>query len=384
MRLDRIVLKNWRNFKQVDIAVADRLFVYGPNASGKSNLLDAIRFLGDLTLPGGGLQRSVADRQGMKLVRSLASRNANKGLVTLGVFLSEGHTEWEYELSITAEKTGLKRPIVASEKVVRSGKVLLERPDEDDERDAERATQTALEQVGGNKAFREIARFLGSVRYLHLVPQVIRDPARSGDRVDDPFGGDFLARVARTPEKERQRRLRVINEALKVAVPQLEGIELLRDADQRPHLGARYRHWRVNGARQDETAFSDGTLRLIGLLWSLQEDGRETGPILLEEPELSLHEAVVSQLPTIIYRASKRSGRQVIATTHATDLLNDEGLGLDEVLVLAPSVEGTTAALAKDLPDVAELCRTGHTLKESLAAHLLPTEISALASMSFG
>ena len=41
----------------------------GPNAIGKSNLLDAFRFLRDLTLEGGGLARAVELRDGMAAVR---------------------------------------------------------------------------------------------------------------------------------------------------------------------------------------------------------------------------------------------------------------------------------------------------------------------------
>lgn len=42
MRIIHLRLLNWRNFKSVDVQVGERLFVFGPNASGKSNLLDAL------------------------------------------------------------------------------------------------------------------------------------------------------------------------------------------------------------------------------------------------------------------------------------------------------------------------------------------------------
>lgn len=35
-----------------------------------------------------------------------------------------------------------------------------------------------------------------SVRYLHIVPQLIREPDRSVGRVNDPYGGDFLEQIA--------------------------------------------------------------------------------------------------------------------------------------------------------------------------------------------
>jgi predicted ATPase len=52
MIITHITLKNWRNFQSVDIDLRDRLFLVGPNASGKSNFLDALRFLRDLAKDG--------------------------------------------------------------------------------------------------------------------------------------------------------------------------------------------------------------------------------------------------------------------------------------------------------------------------------------------
>jgi len=57
-------------------------------------------------------------------------------------------------------------------------------------------TQTYLEQINANREFRDIAEFFASVRYLHLVPQLVRDPDRSLGRRNDPYGGDFLETVA--------------------------------------------------------------------------------------------------------------------------------------------------------------------------------------------
>lgn len=386
MRITHIELKNWRNFKHVDIDVAERLFVLGPNASGKSNFLDALRFLRDLTADGGGFQRAVADRGGLARVRNLAARNFNRGHITLVMDLTtDGETPQvlRYELTFTKEPAGHRRPLVVREIVQRDGEVVLERPNADDREDKERLTQTALEQVVANKEFRAIHDFFSSVRYLHLVPHLLRDPGRGGDRHEDPFGADFLSRVARTAERSRTRRLRVVNDALRLAVPQLENLELVRDEDGKPHLEARYKHWREVGARQDERDFSDGTLRLIGLLWSLQEQGKAAGPVLLEEPELSLHKEIVRHLPTLIARASKVAGRQAFVTTHAEDLLADEGLGLNEVAVLRPGPEGTVAQVVAEMGDVVNRVRSGLTLQEALAEELLPAGIEGLSTLSF-
>jgi len=75
MIISRLKLKNWRNFKRVDVHLRERVYVIGPNASGKSNLLDVLRFLRDVAKPeGGGLQRAVKDRGGLTKLRCLLAR----------------------------------------------------------------------------------------------------------------------------------------------------------------------------------------------------------------------------------------------------------------------------------------------------------------------
>lgn len=57
MRFTHIRLSNWKNFARCEVALANRVFLVGPNASGKSNFLDVFRFLRDLASPGGAAFR---------------------------------------------------------------------------------------------------------------------------------------------------------------------------------------------------------------------------------------------------------------------------------------------------------------------------------------
>jgi hypothetical protein len=187
------------------VAIGERLIIVGPNASGKSNLLDSIRFLRDLSRDGGGLQPAVRSRGGLSRVRCLFARNSNKGQVEITVTLGDDAdlNQWTYSISFNGEKGGLNRPIVARELVKRGDTVIIERPDAADREDSERLIQTALEQISENNDFRVIAEFLAETRYLHLVPEIIRDASRSGDQRDDPYGGDFIARMNRVSPKTR-------------------------------------------------------------------------------------------------------------------------------------------------------------------------------------
>ncbi|MDZ7919384.1 AAA family ATPase [Rhodoferax sp.] len=42
MLISKLKLQNWRNFRKVEVSLRERVFVIGPNASGKSNLFRRI------------------------------------------------------------------------------------------------------------------------------------------------------------------------------------------------------------------------------------------------------------------------------------------------------------------------------------------------------
>jgi hypothetical protein len=230
--------------------------------------------------------------------------------------------------------------------------------------------------VNVNREYRDLAEFFGGVSYLHIVPQLVREPDRSVGRRNDPFGGDFLEQLARAQERTRVARLRRIQEALQIAVPQLQELKLERDARGTPPPIGRYEHWRKHGARQDEAQFSDGTLRLLGLLWAVL-DGR--GPLLLEEPELSLHPAVVRQIPRLFANVQRNTGRQILVSTHSRDVLADDSIGLDEVLVLEPGKEGTVVRRALEYEDAADMVDGGLSLSDILLPRTSPEHIAQLA-----
>jgi predicted ATPase len=356
-------LENWRNFVRAGLDLQKRVFLVGPNASGKSNFLDVFRFLHDLVSVGGGFQEAVERRGGISSIRALAGRYPSDVVIQVEISAEDVRDAiWRYELSFAQDKQ--RRPVIRHEAVYRSGaQVFAPRPDADDEKDPERLRQTYLEQTNANQAFRDVAQFFASVEYLHIVPQLIRDTERYVGRERDPFGGDFLEQIVATPEKTRRARLKRIEEALRVAVPQLSGIETDRDSRGRPHVRGKYQHWRPAGAWQTEDQFSDGTLRLMGLLWASLEG---TGPLLLEEPELSLHPAVVRFLPQMFARLQRRTKRQIMLSTHSPDLLADPGIGSDEVFLLTPSKEGTTIAPAAAFREVVALLDSGMSMAEAV------------------
>lgn len=344
MLVTRIILQNWRNFREADVHLGETTYVLGANATGKSNLLDVFRFLRDISkTQGGGLQKAIADRGGISKLRCLhARRNSD---IQIELFLSDGpDTSWRYVLGFKREGKGAQRVLVSTEEVWHNGLNILKRPDVDDDKDVTRLTQTHLEQIQANEKFRDIAKFFGETTYLHLIPQLLKfGDMIGGQRLeDDPFGQGFLERVAKTPEKTRNSRLTKIGDSLQKAVPLFAQLQFEKDqVNGRPHLKARYVHHRPNAGWQREDQFSDGTLRLLALLWSLLEGD---SLLLLEEPELSLNDAIVRQIPLLISQIQRKSKRkrQVLITTHSEALLSNPGIDAKGVLVIEPGPNGST------------------------------------------
>lgn len=361
MNISRVILKNWKNFRNIDVNLNERTYLIGPNAAGKSNFLDVFRFMNDISKNGGGLQKAVDDRGGITKLRCLQARNDPE--IGISFFLEEGEDKWVYELFFRSEGKGRQRIHITKEHVTKNGKSIISRPSSKDNSDIMQLTQTYLEQILANKDFRELADFFTSVTYLHLVPQLLKYATEIGTiKVDDdPFGQGFLERLSSTPVRTREAWLRKIQSGLSIAVPQFKELRFEKDTNGVPHLEARYGHWRPNAGWQREEQFSDGTLRLIGFLWSLLEKRQL---LLLEEPELSLNNEIVRHIPELIENILKgaRNQKQIIISTHSHALLNNN-IDANSIIILEPTENGTLART----PDMLEL--------DAMASGFTPAEI---------
>lgn len=384
MLITRLKLKNWRNFRKVDVALRERVYVIGPNASGKSNFLDVLRFLRDVAKPeGGGLQKAVKDRGGITKLRCLLARKDPE--ISIELELSERvDTDpiWRYILAFKSEGKGQQRPFISQEKVedLREGKLLLNRPNNKEDRaDPERLTQSHLEQINTNREFREVADFFASVTYLHLVPQLLKHAEELGGyrMEDDPFGQAFLERIAKTPERVSHARLSKIEEVLRVCVPNMRQLRLGRDKiTGAPHLEALYEHWRPDAGWQREDQFSDGTLRLLGIMWSLLEGNTL---LLLEEPELSLNEDIVRRIHPLIWQMQRQAKyrRQVFITTHSEALLQEKSIDPREVIRLEPTSDGTNAVESSE--EDKALIAAGYSIAETMLPKVKPAQVDQLS-----
>ena len=153
MYISKLKLRNWRNFTRAEIDFQETVYIIGPNASGKSNLLDIFRFMRDIVNPkGGGLQQALSSRGGLSKVRSLAARKPAR--IELEFDLRESlagestQPDWKYVLWINYERGGKRRPIVLKEEAYAKGQQLFARPGAEDLSDRELLTQTYLDVTG--------------------------------------------------------------------------------------------------------------------------------------------------------------------------------------------------------------------------------------------
>lgn len=334
MLIRLLELRNWRNFRDARVEFQPRTFIIGPNASGKSNLLDAIRFLRDIAAEDGGLQRAVKKRGGFGAVRTLFSHGPNSS-VAIKLACEIDGTRWEYELVLQKDD---ERAIVEREELRRGGESLLTRVATDERSELKR--QTRLQQAVGGDQYEPFVNGLRSIRYARLAPELLRTTKLHGDPDLEDFGSRFLERVFLSPDKERKERLALINGALKGLLPYFEKLQVDRDELGGYHLKLKVKHWRYQAAAQTEAYLSDGTLRVIALLWEIL-DGE--GPLLLEEPEISLHAAAVARLPALFGKANLRD-RQLILSTHAFSMFREVGIAAEELVLIRASKKRTAEA----------------------------------------
>ncbi len=368
MILSQISLHNWKNFQNCSVNLAPRCFVVGANATGKSNFLDAIRFLHDIVKKGGGLQTAVESRGGITKIRCLSARTLTD--VKISVTLKENADapdKWKYTIGFKHTGGGIfKNEVsVCEEKVIllTEARTFVDRNANSHEETPDTLKYTHIEQAVTSQNFKELKDALENIEYMNIVPQMVRESNSNLLVKEDYYGRNFLSDMAKLNESVRNKYLFKINEILKCAVPQLDNLSFVKDRDGLYHLEARYIHWRAKGSKQTESQFSDGTLRLIGFLFSIM-NGK--GTLLLEEPEINLHPGVVAQLPEFIAKLQRYKSRQIIITTHSYDILANEGIDENEVILLRSSNEGTHAEVAADIEEAKEILDAGLSMADAI------------------
>jgi predicted ATPase len=101
--IKRVVLKNYKSIAKCDVRLRPLTFLVGPHGSGKSNFLDALRFVADALNT--SLDHALRDRGGIQEVRRRSGGHPNHFSIDLEFQLPAGEVG-EYSFRIGARPQG--------------------------------------------------------------------------------------------------------------------------------------------------------------------------------------------------------------------------------------------------------------------------------------
>ena len=364
--LRRVSIRNYKSIAECDVELGKFTIIVGRNGSGKSNFLDAIRFVVDGLNT--SLDHAMKARGGIEVVRRRSTGHPHNFAIELSFGLSNDR-ECLYGFEIAAQKRGGFR--VREETLVvhlPTGRKLGYRivdgllasvatgnesetpslfPDGGSRSQYEHMPKPVsdrlyLVSVSGLGEFREAFDALVSMGFYNLNPEQIKE-------LQSPDAGELLRRdgsnlasvIGRLMEdggalKER------IGEYFRLIVPDIIDFERKPLANRetiefRQEVKGATHPWRFFAA-----SMSDGTLRALGVLVAVMQLARGGTAVRLagiEEPETALHPAASGALLDALREAAVHT--QVIVTSHSPELI--EGFDPDsDTLIVAQTTQGTS------------------------------------------
>lgn len=348
VKLTHLAVTNWRNFAHIEFDMSSRLFVVGPNSSGKTNLLGALRFLGDIGRRGlvaasedlGGPDRYF--RSGADSAAFVATFNDTQNSAEFALFLRLMSTDSESTKRGSDADQTLAFPMTdplagepndryldVHQTITAGGKKPADEgesfPVEDEEAQRTRVCQT-----------------LAGIRYIHPNPKKMLERA---DRYDPDHGTGFFQHAGRFSDQQLNAALNRIRPIMAAAVPEVPNLSYLRMGlgtevvfyNDTPDPGAR-------GVYSHEQ-FSEGTLRLLGMLFDLATLPLTTSIVLIEEPETFLQASIVRSMSSFLAEVAMNHDVQMVISTHSPELIDSEVVLPNEVLVLRSQNGETTGEL---------------------------------------
>ena len=348
MKLTHLAVTNWRNFAHIEFDMSSRLFVVGPNSSGKTNLLGALRFLGDIGRRGlvaasedlGGPDRYF--RSGADSASFVATFDDTQNSAEFALFLRL--------MSVGSEST--KHGSDADQESAFPMTDPLTGEPNDRYLDVQYTiTAGGKKPVDGGESFpvedeaawrTKVRHILSGIRYIHPNPKKMLERA---DRYDPDHGTGFFQHAGRFSDRQLDAALDRIRPIMAAAVPEVPNLSYLRMGlgtevvfySDTPDPGARgvYSHEQL----------SEGTLRLLGMLFDLAMLPLTTSIVLIEEPETFLQASVVRSMSSFLAEVAMNHDVQMVISTHSPELIDSEVVLPNEVLMLRSQNGETTGEL---------------------------------------
>ena len=326
-------LRNFKNFADETLKLGPFTVIVGANASGKSNIRDAFRFLHGI-----GRGYTLAEVLGGKVgaggqIEWEAIRGAPNEVVRLGQSSADGTGEFHAKLSAHAGGKNMDYSCtVGINPGARDGFRLLtetmlveDRPifgmvSSEQEWRYMQEVRPALARPLEHDPIREEQRsrlcaVMEGMRFLELMPERMREPSIPGATTLGDAGQN-LPTVLEAICADADRKQTLLSWFEELTPMDVSGFEFPRDPSGRVHLYIAER----NGRKVSAYSASDGTLRFLGILAVLLNDDAG-GIYFFEEIDNGIHPNRLWLLLELIERQTAKGKVQVITTTHSPALL---------------------------------------------------------------
>ena len=370
--ITRVVLKNYKSIAACNVRLGPLAFLVGRNGAGKSNFLDALRFVADAL--NSELGHAIRDRGGINDVLRRSRGNPTHFSIRLEFVLPKGVTgHYAFQIrkrspggyEVQTEECRVQNELCCTSEEyfrVKNGTVtntsVKGLP-------VAATDRLYLVNASGLPEFRPVYDAFSRMGFYNLNLDKIRDL-----HALDP-GGVLL--------RDGSNLASVFNQLSPTVKQDIEECLALVDPNVREVNVKTFGPKQTLAFRQKVTGDSyrgqflannmpDGTLRALGILVALLQENHEGQKRVLlvgiEEPELALHPAAAGVLLDGLRDAAHRT--QVIVTTHSPDLLDNKDVDVDSILAveardgntaIAPVDDASRSVVRKKLYTTGELLR---------------------------
>ena len=425
-----IRLKNFKNFADETLRVGPFTILVGANASGKSNIRDAFRFLSgigrgyNLAAIFGGKREA-----GWNPIRGAMNEIVRFGQeafsLEVGLKLDDGKARYLIEIGTDKQRPGEFQVTKESLKI---GKEIVYTTQSDSTQEDERLLVSVGKPEGDSNSpisvrsdrpslgqiIKELLTVEGkmldqiteslekgqldeplaedfltrmertiritkafeafsTIRFLDPSPDQMREPAAPGATVLSDFGENLpvvLQKICADPERKE-----ILAGWIAELTPMdVEGFEFPRDPSGRVHLVI----CEKNGRKVSSYSASDGTLRFLATLAVLLGDN-PNGLYFFEEIDTGIHPARQWLLLELIEKQVAKRGIQVITTTHAPDFLTFINDSTFEYLSVVGRLEDSQDAIIRpvaELPNARKLRTSQGGLGRLLTSRWMETALA--------
>jgi predicted ATPase len=364
-------IRNFKCLRDTEVIFREPLtVVVGPNNSGKSCLLEALR-----TILALGITRLDSLFEGGQtsffLVRTFGAEGPISFDLNVDAMVEAEPVSFTYELSFSAtQPTGWIH--VTSERLTQKGKggeqILLEKVQGADTWQFHDARKGNQDQLSGNPGLQGIMQLfdreahagvllfrslLGDALFFDLQPRAMKSVAQIVPNPVLATDGGNLAACLDYLKSEHEAAFDLLMRDLRSMVPEVRSLALRAAAGGQKFLAIQESYSPV---AVPSLAASDGLLRFLAILAALH-DPRWPRFLAFEEPENGLHprrlEQIVECMRLATQATSTHPQRQVVLATHSPYLLDK--VRPEEVLVVTRDEGGTKIGPVADMESVKSL-----------------------------